>query len=87
MKNKFEKFRKILEEERAQILNQDVKGNGLPIHMNPDRNDLAQDFITLEKSITIEAMGIESVGLASIRELNRLVNNIEAATRGCFQKK
>lgn len=28
----------------------------------------------------IEKMGLKSVGLASIRELNRLVNNIEAAT-------
>jgi aspartate/methionine/tyrosine aminotransferase len=28
----------------------------------------------------IEKMGLESVGMASIRELNRIVNNIEAAT-------
>lgn len=28
----------------------------------------------------IDAMGLESVGLASIRELNRIVNNIEAAS-------
>ncbi|MCG8567830.1 MAG: pyridoxal phosphate-dependent aminotransferase [Desulfobacterales bacterium] len=32
----------------------------------------------------IDAMGLESVGLASIRELNRIVNNIEAASGQAF---
>lgn len=32
----------------------------------------------------IDAMGLESVGLASIRELNRIVNNIEAASGQSF---
>ncbi|MBW2654757.1 MAG: pyridoxal phosphate-dependent aminotransferase, partial [Deltaproteobacteria bacterium] len=32
----------------------------------------------------IEKMGLKSVGLASIRELNRIVNNIEAATHESY---
>ncbi|WP_022666115.1 pyridoxal phosphate-dependent aminotransferase [Desulfospira joergensenii] len=32
----------------------------------------------------IDAMGLESVGMASIRELNRIVNNIETASREKF---
>ena len=32
----------------------------------------------------IKAMGLPAVGLASIRELNRIVNNIEAASGQTF---
>ena len=40
------------------------------------------DMTTVKKEI--DAMGLPSVGLASIRELNRIVNNIETATGDRF---
>jgi aspartate/methionine/tyrosine aminotransferase len=43
----------------------------IPLKTPIDRSIVKQEII---------ALGIESVGLASIRELNRLVNNIEAAS-------
>lgn len=39
-----DKIREQLNEEKAEIL-LNVRGeSGLPLHMNPDRDDLAQDF-------------------------------------------
>lgn len=49
-------FRQLLIKERAQILSQINKGDNLPLHMNPDRDDLAQDFITMEKEGALKAL-------------------------------
>ncbi|NCF65631.1 MAG: TraR/DksA family transcriptional regulator [Anaerolineaceae bacterium] len=54
-------IRRQLEEEKAEILKSVSGGSGLPIHMNPDRDDLAQDYITLEKTIALKAMEREQL--------------------------
>jgi DnaK suppressor protein len=76
-----EKIRKQLLEDKAQIL-QSVKGNsGLPIHMNPDRDDLAQDFITLEKDVAIKAIEREQ-----LEQIDLALERLDRGTYGLCQE-
>ena len=69
-----QKVREFLEEERAQLLEQMMGSgddDGRPVHMNPDRDDLAQDYISLEQEAAL--LAIEQEQLAKIEDaLQRL---------------
>jgi DnaK suppressor protein len=72
-----EKIRKRLLEERVEIL-RDVQGESdLPLHMNPDRDDLAQDYISLEKDVAIKALEREQ-----LEQINQALQRIEDGSYG-----
>ena len=72
-----EKIRKKLLLERAEILQNVHDGSGITLHMNPDRDDLAQDYITLEKDIAIKAIEREQ-----LEQINQALQRIDEGTYG-----
>jgi RNA polymerase-binding protein DksA len=75
------KIRKQLLMEKQQIL-QSVQGDsGVPLHMNPDRDDLAQDYITLEKDVAIKAIEREQ-----LEQIDLALERLERGTYGLCQE-
>lgn len=73
-----DKYRKILEEERAHILHAAAQArDGRSDDMNPDRDDLATDYIEMEQDLALQA--IEREQLAHIESA---LQRIEAGTYG-----
>jgi RNA polymerase-binding protein DksA len=68
-----DKIREQLNKEKTEILLNVRGGSGLPLHMNPDRDDLAQDYITLEKNVAIKA--IEREQLEKIKQALRRLDD------------
>lgn len=57
----YEKIREKLEDERVEIIETLENLSGPYQHMNPDRDDLAQDYITLEKNEALKALELEQL--------------------------
>ncbi len=76
------KIREQLIMENAEILHNIRDDNGLPLHINPDRDDMAHDYITLEKNIALKA--IEREQLQRIEEaLHRLDDSTYGLCNEC----
>ena len=75
-----EKIRKRLLREKAEILQNMHEGSGLPLHLNPDRDDLAQDYITLEKNVAIKAIEREQ-----LEQIDEALQRIDEGTYGLCQ--
>ena len=76
-----EEIREQLLSEKAEIL-QNVQGESdLPLHLNPDRDDLAQDYITLEKDVAIKALEREQ-----LEQIDKALKRIEDGTYGLCQE-
>lgn len=73
----FEKIRERLLKERAEILLDVHDDSGLPLHMNPDRDDLAQDYISLEKDVAIKAIEREQ-----LEQINQALQRIDDGSYG-----
>ncbi len=76
-----EKIRKQLLLEKAEILQNAQEGSGLPLHLNPDRDDLAQDYITLEKDVAIKAIEREQ-----LEQIDKALERIDEGTYGLCQE-
>ncbi len=70
-------IRERLNREKAEILRSIQGDSGLPQHMNPDRDDMAQDYITLEKNIAIKAIEREQ-----LQRINMALQRLDAGTYG-----
>lgn len=57
----YDKIHKKLEAERKEAIDHIANLTGPHQHMNPDRDDLAQDFITLEKNEALKALELEQL--------------------------
>ncbi len=57
----YTKIRKTLEDERLDLIKQVENLDQPQEHMNPDRDDLAQDFITREKTEALKALELEQI--------------------------
>jgi RNA polymerase-binding protein DksA len=77
----FDKIRKQLLEEKLEILKNVEGSSNLPLHMNPDRDDLAQDYITLEKEIAIKALEREQ-----LEQIDKALERLDDGTYGLCQE-
>ncbi len=75
------KIRKLLLNERAHILQNVQGGSGVPQHMNPDRDDLAQDYITLEKDVAIKVIEREQ-----LQQIEHALERLDRGTYGLCQE-
>ena len=71
------KIREQLIKEKAEILLNVRGGSGLHLHMNPDRDDLAQDYITLEKDRAIKAFEREQ-----LEQIKQALQRLDDGTYG-----
>lgn len=71
------KIRERLLRDKAEIMRNVQGESNLPLHMNPDRDDLAQDYITLEKDVAIKAIEREQ-----LEQINQALQRIEDGTYG-----
>ena len=76
-----EKIREKLNKEKAEILLNVRGGIGLPLHMNPDRDDMAQDYITLERDGAIKAMEREQ-----LEQIEQAFQRLDDGTYGLCSK-
>lgn len=72
----FEEIRKKLLQERTQLLAHAAE-SGPPRHMNPDRDDLVQDYVALEQDIALQAIEREQ-----LNRINSALQRIEDGTYG-----
>ena len=72
-----DEIRKQLLNEKAHILQNVGEGSGLPLHMNPDRDDLAQDYITLEKEVALRAIEREQ-----LEQIDKALERLDRGTYG-----
>lgn len=77
----FDKIGRQLLREKLEIL-KNIEGSGnLPLHRNPDRDDLAQDYITLEKELAIKAMEREQ-----LQQIDKALERLDDGTYGLCQE-
>ena len=72
-----EKIHEQLNKEKADILLSVRGSSGLPLHMNPDRDDMAQDYITLEKDVAIKA-----IEQNQLEQINQALQRLDDGTYG-----